>query len=455
MSQQITHTYNTIPDISYHLIFCFLPLRELPQVARCCKEWKRIVTAPSFLNMFRHEDVLEIEDEKKLCSTAGGSFRHVIRDIIIKYIWTKSSAITFLINFHRIQSLELEIGVLNLKLDITPLFKALAHRLRHLKVNFSHWSVNVDDHLNRFQNALSLLVSLTSLTLIDDLMKGLNYILFLSQMKKLKSFHCNGIYYLPSEKDIIDCFRDMPDLIDLELDSFSYIEFVPHGGIRHNLNLLNELISEKHKFKLKHLGNFNIGHTIDCKFDDALCEHLLNKLEDLQTIKIKLQHSLINIPKQLGKWIQHLEISQMNFSDQHVIDILSLPYLKFIKIKYCEIKGFQMKTLIHGLSHILETYHFEHGMNQISFKDLSECFKLKSIYLMDIVQLNAEEFDSLLSCKHLESIHIRHDKVRYPFCGFNLKANCKMHHALKIPSKAFPNLKVVDINYGFTILPCS
>jgi hypothetical protein len=54
---------NTIPDISYHLIYCFLSLKELTLVGQCGKTWNRLVTEPSFLNLFRHQ-VSSIEINK-------------------------------------------------------------------------------------------------------------------------------------------------------------------------------------------------------------------------------------------------------------------------------------------------------------------------------------------------------------------------------------------------------
>jgi hypothetical protein len=199
-----------IPDISYQLIFCFLPLRELPRISRCSKDWRRIVTAPFFLSMFHQRKSLVIEDETQLTRLLSSPFSQSIRKIKLKHSkvfmrsihsFFTSSSFDHFIYFNRLESLNMGINWdCSRDFDITPAFKALAPRLVKLKVNmssnFEHERRSLPPSFFHFQSALSLLTSLNTLTLSayeNDLLSDIS---FLSCMKKLEKFSCDCIGYV-------------------------------------------------------------------------------------------------------------------------------------------------------------------------------------------------------------------------------------------------------------------
>jgi hypothetical protein len=129
-------SHQTIPDITYHLIFCFIPLDELPVIEQCCKEWKRIVTEPLFLNMFpAHAYFSSIENQNLLASNTP--FLRVIRKIQLSnyyyctnFDFCKSN---FLSKFPRLESIHLRL-YLNETIIIKHVFQTLAPKLLYLVV---------------------------------------------------------------------------------------------------------------------------------------------------------------------------------------------------------------------------------------------------------------------------------------------------------------------------------
>jgi hypothetical protein len=105
MSQKQLNAY-FIPDISYHLIFCYLRLSELSLVLQCNKEWNRILTAPSFLTIFRHNTALKIGDKHKIQTASNHPFASIIRNIVIgHHAYSMTSTMIHLVGFHRLDSL--------------------------------------------------------------------------------------------------------------------------------------------------------------------------------------------------------------------------------------------------------------------------------------------------------------------------------------------------------------
>jgi Leucine-rich repeat (LRR) protein len=428
-----------IPDISYHLAFCFLSLKELTRIAQCCREWKRIVTETSFLNMFHYSGTLRLAKKRRIQYASKSQFRHVIRNINLDTIFNSA---LHLIQFRRLESLILRLEwnfVLDtIEFDITPVFQALGPRLSHLTIQiFSscQWSYSPPFFL-QLQQALSLLTSLTSLNLFNSRIaqRSFNDISFLTQMTQLKSLSCDDIY-TGSTQDFICQFMHLPNLNHLILGETWHHR---HSSSEFTLPNLRAICLLFGKNKLKHFGKFrDLPHSLH----DG-CEQLLNTMSHLETIDISVSHC--KIPTLLGKWIHHLEIEDRTFRDDDVRDIVGLYQLKSLRLISCYIFSSQLNYMIDELASRLEFIHIV-GMiqsrNFISFQSISNCKKLKSFEFTNLSAENRFDFSLITKCKELETIRMRYCNI---IKTYDLSEH--MQEALKIPSNVFPKLKLVEIH---------
>jgi hypothetical protein len=389
-----------IADISFHLVFCFLSLKELSIISQCCKEWKRMVIEPSFLNIYRHNCVFSVvKPSKRLKLTAQSPFRHLIRNISTHLFSFQLSDYVVLTHFIRLESLECGIfwnDPENAEFDITPVFKALGPRLNTLTIRMVKWNTSVPPSFFHFQKALSFLSSLQSLKFTSSRSLIFTDMSFLSCLTKLKSFNWNDI---SSDLSLTELARNLSlcsNLISLVLDSF----------IISHIHTIRLLLVELKNLNLNHLGNFHFSHYFPKEYEYE-CVQLFNQLTNLQTIDIHLYSSNSQIPIFLSKWIRHLDISARSLSDQDVAFIHSLTHLKSLGLNDCHIVSPKMRLLMSGLSNQLENLcikrHFHYYDNKISFQDISKIKNLKSIDFQDVDGLLFDEFDLLKNCKHLES----------------------------------------------------
>jgi hypothetical protein len=385
------HSNNIIPDISYHLIFCFLSLRQLPLIAQCSKEYKRIVTELSFLNMFRHKYAMElfkIKNKQQIELLSKSPFHHAIRGIIMHDTYGNllSNSIYF-IQFYKLISLDIAIDWCEDRkqnFDIKPVFQALGPGLLKLKIivfnnpyKSSPWN---------FQKALLFLTSLTSLELNKVFPTDCS---FLSHMKQLRSFSCDF--------DLTHLYLNYSSPSD---NSFVY--------------QMRNVCTELENSKLKNIGSFKYFTNIPKK-QESECLQLLNRFNQLETIDIKFVCN-DKIPTFLGKWIQNLEFHQRTITDRDMSDmIINLPNLKSITLESCMIQPLQIKNLINGLCKRLEVLciNSENGFHvtyfQVPFDSLFTCTKLKSLKLALVYDLEMNKIDELfICCKQLKSVEIRY-----------------------------------------------
>jgi hypothetical protein len=425
-----------IPDISYHLVFCFLSLNDLTQIGQCNKECKRLVTAPSFLNMFSHGKSIDFNcEDVRLAS--NNPFRHLIREIVLLILSAETcsfNAINYLVQFDRLASLEFWIDwdqYENNDFDITPVFRELGHRLCELKVRiFRHDDTEPTNSFSHyFEKSLLLLTSLKSLALFTDATDMITDFSFLSQMKKLQSFSSN-CKCNEKTKYIIHFLSSLPELNSLDLCYFFNRD-----------NLLTQLKELCPAFNLKHLGIF---HHIPQE-QEYECAQNLHKLNHLENIEIDLYHADSIIPNLFGKWIHSLGMRHRVFTDHDVLSIVGLPHLKSLELKSCQIDVSKLSTLIVGLSSRLEIlaingYQNSNLIFEISFKDLSSCYRLKSLSIDNKSGLKVHELEYLLNCKHLETIKLTSCNIKPE------NISLIMEQALKIPSNVFPKLKNAHIS---------
>jgi hypothetical protein len=237
--------FTKTPDISYHLIFCFLSLEELCLIAQCSKEWKRLVTAPSFLNMFPNEyefqctngssidyvtrSIEYITNEYKIQNAYNSSFCPLIHGIRIKQRHCNWMMTSCLVYFHRLVSLHLKIDwCQDNENKISHVFEALGSRLRELNIKIYGFN-NKAAQFYLFQNALSHLTQLNSFTLrsYNKIMTNLS---FLSHMKDLQLFSCDCIHCgVITNQDLINHLLTLDNLTTLYLDDIHKDQDLIHG----------------------------------------------------------------------------------------------------------------------------------------------------------------------------------------------------------------------------------
>jgi hypothetical protein len=387
-----------IPDISYHLIFCFLSLKELPLVARCSKEWKRIVTESSFLRMFCCNDELKLDHRYIIQQARNSPFYKVIRKL--KLCAVKNFGITFsLIQFSQLVSLEFKVLIEKSNFDITPVFQALAPRLHHLKVRFFKYSNEASlVSFFHFQKALDLLTCLKSLTFIGDSRGLFTDMSFLSHMKELERFQCD-FFIMNSTDYLIRLLSCLPNLNHLNLYYLYYYS--------ESLARFQNLITSLGNSKLKHIGHFaNIP-----QHEELQCFNILDQMKHLETIDFEL-YFYSTIPTSFGKWIQHLKIQDKIISAEDVCAIIHLPHLKSLDIENrWQENNLKIEHLICGLSTRLENLKIDanHGCCGISFKTFNHCTNLKQLTLKNFYRMESDWFinDELLQCAQLESITLQ------------------------------------------------
>jgi hypothetical protein len=386
-----------IPDISYHLVFCFLQLKELPLVAQCSKEWNRLATNPSFLVMFKHNDVLNLNPPKNneiIDLTPTSPFLRVIRKIKFSNHFCSLDQMNILIHFTRLKSLNLKIrwsqNLTNreMNFDITHLFQALSSELIELSIEiFKNTNSVPPVALCHFQTALSLLTSLKILKIrcMDE--NIIQDISFLSHMKNLRVFSCNCISdVLSSSNALATNLSFCKKLLHLQY-MMDYDDPIPH---------LRDLCTGLENSKLSSLY---LGYD-PLENQDYECFQLLNKLKHLKKIVLAMP-SKPRIPISLGKWIHSLFLVHRPMTDQDVIDIIGLPFLKSIHLLNCTMDGLKMKALTDGLAPRLEEFTANADRDhivgiEIPFESLSKCDKLKTLALT-YVTIDEREYNSLSS----------------------------------------------------------
>jgi hypothetical protein len=428
-----------IPDISYQLVFCFLPLNQLPIIARCSKRCRAIVTNPSFLNMFPIQTIIITNS----IVTYSGPFIDLVRKLIIQKTINCRNETILLIKFRRLFSLEMTIDFHQFQeFNITPVFQELGPRLRELKVSCEQNSrLNTPNSFILFQKSLSLLNSLTSLKLFDHPKFGdkiVNDISFLSHMKKLQNFTCNCIHSSINIEILLSQITLLTDLSSLELDSFFPYSFAKDAYYQ----LKRFFVAlENTNDKLAKIGFFSFMP------NNEEFLHLFTKLNQLKEIRVRIIIGE-SIPTMLSKWIYDLELFGLGFSNENICEIIRLSNLKSLKLIRCVISNLKMKSLMNGLSSRLEEltiYQETSSHYTFSFIYLSECVNLKNLALLNTTHLDFDHFEILLNCKKLESIVINYCSNNMTIYDDSRRLSLEMHQALKIPSAKFPNLKKVCI----------
>jgi hypothetical protein len=438
-----------IPNISYYLIFCFLSLKkDLPRIARCCKEWGRLVTHKTFINMYHTNESFEFTTHNEILFASGSSLRRLtnhdeilfasrspLRQLLsnIKLtIHDSLSTADLLIHFPRLYSLSIDITKQNKpKYDMRRVFQALSSNLRVLTIRMLGFIAPeyVDHSFSMFDIALCHLTSLTSLTLICPQIKIFRNVSYLYCMKQLESFSFISSD-ISTNLAAVAAIGSLSSLTELSMSrNFRF----------HGLQSLRELCTQPGGLrKIKRLqATFNL------KPDHFLeCAHLFDQLSSLEAIHyIFCNDEQTWVPTFLHKWVHSFSTSNKQLTNLDVFDIISLHKMIHLNLDNCCLGHDLLPLLILSLSPRLECLFLQNSEYQLSFESLSTCTKLKHLFLGNITGIvDVDQFDMLLNCQELEQIAIINSGIQ-----IRQQLSSDMQQAIKIPSLLFPKLETVLI----------
>jgi hypothetical protein len=426
----------SIPDISFHLIFCFLSLNELALVSCCNKEWKRLVTCPSFLNMFRHHPSLRVNQQSML-EASRSLFRQFIHTIHVSDL----ENLNCLNHFPRLYSLEIEVDWFGERYlnDEINVFGQLNKSLKQLKIYLASYARNETPNIfTSFQKDLCSLTNLTHLY-VKDCNRMLTDSWFIRFMKSLEYLEFYDSISQSYEFELIDIIRSLPCLISLSMGNFD----------------TNKCNGSPFIFKKNHIARLceqpgapPILQEIRACFDienheqDECVQHLF-KLPSLKIIACIVKDLYSQIPIFLRPWLSNLRIEfwSSTLSSTDVDRMISLSHLNSLFLYNSDIRNnidTDLSKLIHGVSSTLKMLNIICLKNhyELSFELLASCKKLESLSCCHLPYTNFKPDQSHLLLDNCPQLHTLR------FLGCNLKAR---DFDIKLPSLSYPNLKIIDI----------
>jgi hypothetical protein len=426
-----THTF-IIPDISFHLIFCFLSLHELTLISCCNQQWRKLTTDPLFLNMFCHNDSFQLTDKERLIGVCRSPFRQVIRSMskpaLPKVIGLNDLFNTTIHRFPRLTTLE--IGQIeydhHTTQEILNIRLPNKNNLKHLKLCLFYIEVDLSD-----------------------------YSFFYIIINSLETLQISGSFRKSQSDALVKIVRNLPCLKRLDIGTSKYNTPSSLMLIEMNRDIIAKLCA--HPGEPQNLKEICAWFKIEER-EERECERLLCQLPNLKHIDCIIDVDT-RISTSLSRWLRTLrfEIGHPDLNDSEVSKIIQFPHLSHIYLLNCRftLNYFELKPpyfksdvplqrMISGVSSNLQTLLIAGrnfgSENRISFEVLSSCQKLQSLALFDVT-LNTEKFDLLLKCNQLRFINLINCN------GFDLSdASDVMNLALKVPSNSFPYLEKVQID---------
>jgi hypothetical protein len=357
----------SIPNISYHLVFCFLNFKEISMVNKCSHKWRQLIMDTSFVKMFDKKETLLIKyPDNEISSTSP--LVHFLQNIQLYYF---SSIIDTVQSLHFLPQLSsLSILFVESVIDDLPLkkaFRSLSNKLTKLEVKpLAKGGYLPVPLLFSFHSPFQYLTSLTYLSIHESSFDQKYNFSFLHYMEELKTFKFIGAkYYIDSA--FISAIRSLPSLVDLELSDISE-------------KLIQELCLQpgapKHLIKISSFADMSIVDQVLC------CDHL-KKLGAFEGIEYRIYSPFVadylQFPHSLGDFIIKLRIVERKLTKQLVKAILSLKKLKSLQLSHCQMKKKKLNRLIIELSGRLEELQISGEIPELSPDALSACSKVKSL----------------------------------------------------------------------------
>jgi hypothetical protein len=419
-------TKQYIPDISFHLIFCFLTLKELTLIAQCSRYFKRLVTNPFFLNMVSYEDPFDIKN--KLVEMIESPFQHTIKNIDCKSISYNTEMLQLFTRFTRLKKLTLQYtpdgNISNPNNLISKTIQDLDIFIYASLCSHHEMKLFLSETFHLFPNLIKL-----------DL--GFNYFFYfeaqfdltnLVQLKHLETLILNDQHGYLSDTNIINVVRSLPELS----------VFAVHGPnfslIKNRLENLRLLCAQPGAPRLLKIIDSESLELTDLETCPNEIEHLLNQLPAIEQVNLKIDNNVL-IPIQLAKWTKSLQLYGRNFN---VDDFKALSYFKKLEsfsLYRCLVNRFSFENIINRK--LKQLTIMDCIAIPMTFKSISQFNELTDLRLNNCTGLFASEFHFLFNCSKLEIIIIRNS-------GLILSEHWQA--ALKIPSSVFPSLRYQAIS---------
>jgi hypothetical protein len=421
----MNHQY--IPDISFHLIFCFLTLKELTLISQCSHQFKRMVTNPSFLKMYSRDEILYLLGIGNLSLLINSPINKTIQNIkyIGEYTLNMLPSITQISN---LKTLRLE-QPLDDSQNFTTLLPCFNHPIPLQSLNELYILIRYGrpDNNCLFQS-FSLFPNLHTLNIIFNICEfdsiEISNIVQLQKLQKLKLSSPR-----PSGKNIqiiIDTVRLLPSLRVLDV---------------HNLFTKEPLMSLR---KLcaqpgappslrKICSMYNLSE------DPEESARLLEQLTELDSIEVDFVDSL-PIPNCFSRWMCHISIYNRVFQENDVKNLVLLKRINFLQLNNCSINNEMLNELLcANASRRIKKLILNYMNNSIiSFQILSKLTEITHLHLISVRGTFLEsEFHLLYNCKKLEEIIIINSGFHWVSLNFDQKQE------LIIPSKILPSLKKI------------
>jgi hypothetical protein len=377
-----------IPDISFHLVFGFLNLKELTLISQCSHNFRRMATNQSFLNMFSHDNIIKIYDTNTFNSLVASPFKHIIRNI--------------------------KFG------DHSSLIKSLSSLISQTK----------------------LLRKLKLVIYTDD-------IATLSAIGQLKHLEILIMKLDPYDPDpnheiIIDTIRLLPALRVLDVQRLFDFNSVldKHCDATIGMTNLRRLCVQP--------GAPSSLTTI-CSFDNNLseiqqieCAQLLEKLPVLDKLDFLFDEGDCFIPILLAKWVTCFIFEYHDFFKTGISGLLNFNRIIYIDLTDCSIQDAMLQQLVTAHASRLKTlklsnFDSDNLVMIISFETISKCSELNTLVLHHCFGLRSSEIHLLNQCKKLKEI-LLHD------CGLKMEdLTAENQKALGLRSTTFPSLTRCEI----------
>jgi hypothetical protein len=409
--EEMSQQYKYIPDISFHLVFCFLTLKELSFITRCSREFRRLSTTQSFINMFFSscEEEIQIQNSYNLHSILVSPFKNQVKHIEYYGDFASKKVLQLFTQFLKLKKIKLVYlenhVVQNQNFEKISSFNNFTmSSLQDLWVEFDldigfdrYIVVHFLDSLSHFPTSLKEF----HMKIYPPAFKNVivNNISNISQFQQLEILQLKIVLISSTCDTIIDTVRRLPLLRILHVDK-----------LFHNVMNVRRLCAQPGAPPaLKQISSFNgLGSTMQ----QNECAQLLLQLPSLERIQMKIwfPHP---IPISLVQWVSDLSLEEWHFNDDFITNLSLFKKIDSIHLLNCRL---------------------------VSFSSISQCTELTHLKLHRCSGLLASEFHLLYNCSKLETIQIS-------FCDLENNLTQEQTASLKLPSQVFPALQQCKIFY--------
>jgi hypothetical protein len=434
IEDELIETKMQRPDISFQLIFCFLNLQELSNIAQCCKEYRRMSTSKSFINMYSNTvSVVDIKQEYEWASLVSSPFKNIVENVAHCCVYP--NMISMFTQLNRLKKLDLYIST-------GAAFEQIGHFKPTPLLSLCELYVAFREKPDFYSFLRDICLFYPKLTKLDiEIIQRpdqLN-ISAICQMQHLEVLRLNFNYenFHQFHAIIIDTVRLMPALKILNVNELFCFHnsngHLPSSGLVNLRRLCEKPGAPPSLTTILHFDGDLIGNQL------IECAQLLENLSSLKSIELIKIGNLSSMPISLAKWVTRVKIRSRNFFNFDIDALLHFNRMNSIDLIYCSLSIYTMLSQIitFNASRLkkLGIRHLRFEPSTISFDTISRCKELETLYLENCGGLLASEFHLLHQCSKLKFIRIL-------FCHLEMNdLTIQQQKSLEIGSSVFPSLK--------------